>query len=303
MDRKSGQEKNPIYYFYILAFLFLFGAVFEGRVIHNHSREYVRYKSEYVEILNFRDRLLNIKEWMFTGSGWEGKAFSSNEALEHADEHYSVVKEYSLCFAGSAAVFIVVVLVLYRGGRVFYRVSGLTIITIAMACLVMGVIVPMLEISAYSTDFTIPLNISLPWIGNIDIPDKVFEGRIYFYYQCKSVIDLVSVLFEGRNHAVAASIIAFSVFVPFVKLALSILLLSMRSFRENVHVKKIVDKIGKWSMADVFIAATFLSYLSFSNMNAGIETEASTLAGLYFFLAYCVLSLTSSQFVERALKH
>ena len=67
-------------------------------------------------------------------------------------------------------------------------------------------------------------------------------------------------------------------------------------------MKKTVGRIGKWSMADVFVVATFLSYLSFSNMNTGIDTEANTLVGLYFFFAYCILSITSSQFIELAIK-
>ena len=67
-------------------------------------------------------------------------------------------------------------------------------------------------------------------------------------------------------------------------------------------VKKTVGRIGKWSMADVFVVATFLSYLSFSNMNTGIDTEANTLVGLYFFLAYCILSIASSQLIELTIK-
>ncbi len=71
---------------------------------------------------------------------------------------------------------------------------------------------------------------------------------------------------------------------------------------DSGFVKKTVGRIGKWSMADVFVVATFLSYLSFSNMNSGIDTEAKTLVGLYFFLAYCILSIASSQFIELAVK-
>lgn len=196
----------------------------------------------------------------------------------------------------------VIVPVIYWGGDNLYRVLGLTVITIALACLIIGIITPMLEISAFNTNLTIPLELSLPWIRKIDIPDKVFEGRMYYYYQSKSVVDLINVLFESKNYVVAASIISFSVLVPTIKLALSVLLLLSRHFRDCRFVKKTVNTIGKWSMADVFIAATFLSYLSFSNMNPGIETEVKTLVGLYFFLSYCILSLASSQFVEFELK-
>jgi hypothetical protein len=55
-------------------------------------------------------------------------------------------------------------------------------------------------------------------------------------------------------------------------------------------------------MADAFVIATSLSYLSFSNMNSRIDTEAKTLVGLYFFLAYCIFSIASSQLIEFAVK-
>ncbi len=295
-------KKESMYYFCIIMLLFVIGAIFDGQAIYNHSKEYVRYKSGYVDILNFEDRLLNVKEWMFTDSGWESKESISKESMKNAEMHYSSAKKYSYYFLASSLAFIVMVLVFFWGGKNLYKTVGLTIITIALACLVIGVITPMLEISAFSTNLTIPLNLSLPWIGKIDVPDKVFEGRMYFYYQCKSVIDLINVLFEGKNYVVAISIIGFSVLVPFIKLTLSIVLLLFRSFRGKSFVKKTVDKIGKWSMADVFVAATFLSYLSFSNMNSGIDTKANTLVGLYFFLAYCILSIASSQFIEHAVK-
>jgi hypothetical protein len=37
-------------------------------------------------------------------------------------------------------------------------------------------------------------------------------------------------------------------------------------------------------------------------MNTGIGNEAKTLVGLYFFLAYCILSITSSQMIELAVR-
>ncbi len=274
----------------------------DGQAIYNHSKEYVRYKSGYVEILNFEDRLLNVKEWIFTDSGWESKQSISKESLKSAEMHYSASKKYSYYFLASSVALIVMVLIFFWGDKNLNRVVGLAVIAIALACLVIGVITPMLEIGAFSTNLTIPLNLSLPWIGEIDVPDKVFEGRMYFYYQCKSVIDLINVLLESKNYVVAISIIVFTVLVPFVKITLSILLLSVDSFTGNSIVKKIVDRVGKWSMADVFVAATFLSYLSFSNMNSGIDTKANTLVGLCFFLAYCILSLASSQFIKLAVK-
>jgi hypothetical protein len=296
-------KKNPLYYFTIIALLYVVGAVLNGQAIYNQSKLYAKDKLDYVDVLNFEDRLLNIDEWIFTGSGWDDKDLISKEKLKSSEMDYAVEKKYSYCFIAGSTAFIVIVLIIFWGGNNLYKAVGLAVIIIALTFLIIGVITPMLEISAYSTNLTIPLKFSVPLIGEIAIPDKVFEGRMYYYYQSKSVIDLINVLFESKNYVVAVSIFVFSVLVPFIKLTLSVLLLLSSSFRDSSLVKKVVGRIGKWSMADVFVVATFLSYLSFSNMNSGIDTEAKTLVGLYFFLAYCILSIASSQFIELAVKN
>jgi Uncharacterized paraquat-inducible protein A len=295
-------KKHSLYYFSIIALLYVIGAAFNGQAIYNQSKKYEKNKSDYVDVLNFEDRLLNIEEWIYTGSGWDDRDLASKEKLKSSEMDYSVEKKYSYYFIAGSIAFISIVLVIYWGGANLYKAIGLAIITIALTCLIIGVITPMLEISAYSTNLTIPLKFSVPFIGEIDIPDKVFEGRMYYYFQSKSIIDLIYVLLESKNYVVAVSIFGFSVLVPFVKLTLSYLLLLSQPFRNSSFVKKTVGRIGKWSMADVFVVATFLSYLSFSSMNSGIDTEAKTLVGLYFFLAYCVLSIASSQIIEHAVK-
>jgi len=295
-------KKHSLYYFTIIALFYVIGVVFNGQAIYNQSKKYAEDKSDYVDVLNFEDRLLNIEEWIYTGSGWDDRDLASKEKLENSKIDYSVEKTYSYSFIAWSIAFIVVVLIIYWNRPNLFKSLGLTVITIALACLIIGVITPMLELSAYSTNLTIPLKFSVPLIGEVDIPDKVFEGRMYYYYQSKSVLDLINVLFESKNYVVAVSIFGFSVLVPFIKLTLSVLLLLSRPFRNSGFVKKTVGKIGKWSMADVFVVATFLSYLSFSNMNSGIDTEAKTLVGLYFFLAYCILSIASSQIIELAVK-
>ena len=295
-------KKNSLYFFTIIALFYVIGVVFIGQAIYNQSKRYAEDKSDYVDVLNFEDRLLNIEEWIYTGSGWDDRDLASKEKLKNSEMDYAVEKKYSYCFIAESIAFIVVVLIIYCSSTNMFKALGLTVIAIALACLTIGVITPMLELSAYSTNLTIPLKFSVPFIGEIDISDKVFEGRMYYYYQSKSVLDLINVLLESKNYVVAVSIFVFSVLVPFIKLTLSLLLLLSRPFRDSGLVKKTVGRIGKWSMADVFIVATFLSYLSFSNMNTGIDTEANTLVGLYFFLAYCILSITSSQFIELAIK-
>lgn len=64
----------------------------------------------------------------------------------------------------------------------------------------------------------------------------------------------------------------------------------------------VIGKLGKWSMADVFVASVFLAFFSFSNMSLGVETGSSALIGLYFFVAFVVFSIFSGYFLKGTVK-
>jgi hypothetical protein len=110
-------KKNPLYYFTILALLYVVGAVFNGQAIYNQSKLYAKDKLDYVDVLNFEDRLLNIEEWIFTGSGWDDKDLISKGKLKSSEMDYAVEKKYSYCFIAGSLSFIVIVLIIFWGGN------------------------------------------------------------------------------------------------------------------------------------------------------------------------------------------
>ena len=55
-------------------------------------------------------------------------------------------------------------------------------------------------------------------------------------------------------------------------------------------------------MADVYVVGAFLSYLSFSNMNPGVDVEANIVFGLYFFLSYVIISVFLGGVLKRSLE-
>ncbi len=85
-------KKNSLYYFAIITLLYVIGAVFNGQAIYYQSKKYAADKSDYVDVLNFEDRLLNIEEWIYTGSGWDDREFTSKEKLKSSEMDYSVEK-------------------------------------------------------------------------------------------------------------------------------------------------------------------------------------------------------------------
>jgi len=119
--------------------------------------------------------------------------------------------------------------------------------------------------------------------------DQVFTGRTYFYYQNKSISDVISLLWNN-NKPVALAIGAFSVVIPAIKLLFTLLILLL-PITELKRFRKFLSYIAKWSMADVFVVSLFLAYLSFANMSPGVETDAKILFGLYYFAGYVFISI------------
>ena len=164
----------------------------------------------------------------------------------------------------------------------------MTLLHISLVMLCIGISVPFLEIGAYMQDLKVEgMGLS-----------KTFNGKMYFFYQCKSVLNLIQTLLENNNFVVGIAILVFSILSPFTKLFLYYRHFLSRANQSNSRLLRIASYIGKYSMADVFVAACFLAFLSFSNLNMGVKTESATLLGLYFFLGYCLVSIGVYYLIE-----
>ncbi|PTB83741.1 paraquat-inducible membrane protein A [Sulfurovum lithotrophicum] len=118
-----------------------------------------------------------------------------------------------------------------------------------------------------------------------------YIGDIVLSFESKGVIGSIAKLFDSGDIIVALVILLFSVLVPVLKV-LSLLFISI--FMESDFAHKIVKffkMIGKWSMVDVFVVAVFLVYLT---ANKGDVSRAEVEVGLYFFLAYVIVSMMVS---------
>ncbi len=85
-------KKNSLYYFAIIALVYVIGAVFNGQAIYNQGKRYAEDKQDYADVLNFEDRLLNIEEWIYTGSGWDDRDLISKDKLKNSEMDYEVEK-------------------------------------------------------------------------------------------------------------------------------------------------------------------------------------------------------------------
>ena len=132
-------------------------------------------------------------------------------------------------------------------------------------------------------------------------------GEVEVFQQTRSIVGSVRRLYEVGSPVPATLILLFSVIVPFVKMAL----VGWAMFAPPARRRRtlaFVETIAKWSMADVFVVALFITYLaaiaSQSAADAGPPVVAFTAqfgAGFYWFAAYCLFSLASQQLTARVL--
>jgi len=124
-------------------------------------------------------------------------------------------------------------------------------------------------------------------------------GDIILTMDAKGVLDSINKLFDNGDFVVAGALLLFSIIFPLLK-TLSMLFvaifINIPSAHTIVHFFKL---IGKWSMADVFVVSTFLVYLSASK---GDMSRAETMMGIYFFLAYVIVSMLASFSADRMLQ-
>jgi hypothetical protein len=142
------------------------------------------------------------------------------------------------------------------------------------------------------------LGISMP-ILMVTIHQEVrYLGDVIFSFESKGVLGSIEKLWLGGEYVIAGVMILFSFIIPLLK-TLSFFAMSLFLKRAWLHKVVVAFKfLGKWSMLDVFVVALFLVYLS---SNQGGVSRAEVEVGLYFFLAYVLLSLVLSLGIDRLL--
>jgi hypothetical protein len=133
-------------------------------------------------------------------------------------------------------------------------------------------------------------------------------GDVEVFQQTRSIVGSVRRLYEVGSPVPATLILLFSVVVPFLKTALVGWAMFAAHETRRGRILAFVETIAKWSMADVFVVALFITYLaamaSQTTPAAGpslVAFKAEFGPGFYWFAAYCVFSLASQQLTARVL--
>jgi hypothetical protein len=136
--------------------------------------------------------------------------------------------------------------------------------------------------------------------------------EVEVYSQTRSIVSAVRNLYEVGSPVPATLILLFSVVVPLAKAALVAWALFISDAARRLRTTQFVETIAKWSMADVFVVALFITYLAAQATQTppGAPESAPPLIaftarfgpGFYWFAAYCLFSLASQQFTAKTMR-
>ena len=147
---------------------------------------------------------------------------------------------------------------------------GLTLVSLAL-------LIPGLRSDALTITATMPL-----------LKRPLFE-------ETQSILRAVKRLYDSKNYFVAGLILLFSVVVPFIKAALLAVILRVKNPQTKYRLYLLVRSMSKWAMADVFAVGVFIAFMA---GNALDNLDAKLHPGYYFFIAYCLISNLSFQFLS-----
>ncbi|WP_394147993.1 paraquat-inducible protein A [Shewanella atlantica] len=129
------------------------------------------------------------------------------------------------------------------------------------------------------------------------------EGEVEVFQKTRSIWGTIEELYLSGNVAVSALVMLFSIVIPALKLCLMLTLQFSLPEKMGAGVARVIELIGKWSMADVFLVALMVSFMA-GNASAGmgqlLRTTATFEVGFYYFTAYCIFSILSSYLVMRS---
>lgn len=178
--------------------------------------------------------------------------------------------------------------------------------SICFVFLLLGLIVPMIEIDARIVEISISI------IGE----PVTFTDQVLFY-KSKSILEMINLMFQQNSFdllLVGIMILTFSVIFPVSKLIASIIASFNPKRQSNKIVKFLVFKTGKWSMADVMVVAIFMAYIGFSGIISEqlkqidqisesteiLSTNNSSLQlGFFSFTAFAFLGILLSRKVRQ----
>jgi paraquat-inducible protein A len=185
---------------------------------------------------------------------------------------------WSWGFLSFSLLYVTTVIALQRSYSTRAVIFALT--SVSVICFVIGIFAPAMVI------WTSP-----------HIPMASGDLEFVVQHQVRGIAAIIWDLLTGGHSIIGGFLLLFSILTPLTKATLTIFATACRSRDLNYKIGQFLHTIGKWSMADVFVAAILLSLYALKFQQA---TKSIPCLGLYYFIGYCLLSLGTTELLTRS---
>lgn len=205
--------------------------------------------------------------------------------LKSVRQESSAAAWWSWFLLNLSLVYVVTVMAVERSFNTRAVLFSLTLISLTF--FIIGIIAPAMVI------WTAP-----------SIPMESGKLNFVLQHEVRGIAAIIWQLLTGGHWIIGGFLLLFSVVTPFTKASLTFLVTASRSTALNFRIGQFLHTIGKWSMADVFVAAVLLALYALKFQEA---TKSIPCLGLYYFIGYCLLSMTTTELLVHseatAVKH
>ena len=209
-------------------------------------------------------------------------AHALNSGIAHllrtVRQEASVAAWWSWFLINLSLLYVTTLIALSRSFSTRSVLFGLT--TVSVFCFFIGILAPAMVI------WTTP-SIALE------------SGKLDFVLQheVRGIAAIIWELLTNGHWIVGGLLLLFSILTPLTKACLTFFITGCRSQALNYRIGQFLHTIGKWSMADVFVAGVLLSLYALKAQEA---TKSIPCLGLYYFIGYCLLSLTATELLVQS---
>jgi hypothetical protein len=190
----------------------------------------------------------------------------------------SVAAWWSWALLSISLAYIVTLIALNRSFTARSVLFGLD--TVAVVCFVIGILAPAMVV------WTAP-----------SIPMESGDLNFVLQHQVRGIAAIIWELLTKGHWVVGGFLLLFSVVTPMTKALLTYFITWSESKELNEKIGVVLHSIGKWSMADVFVAGILLSLYALKAQEA---TKSIPCLGLYYFIGYCMFSMTTTELLTHS---
>jgi paraquat-inducible protein A len=124
------------------------------------------------------------------------------------------------------------------------------------------------------------------------IPMESGQLSFVLQHQVRGIFAIIWDLLTDGHWIIGGFLFLFSIITPLTKATLTFFITGCRNRALNLKIGEFIHTIGKWSMADVFVAAVLLALYALKYQEA---TKSIPCLGLYYFIGYCLLALVTTE--------